>query len=381
MIPMKMYTEVKRKLKIAFYNLTTTTKAGGIETFNWEMAKTLARMGQVVHIYGGKGKFIHDIANIIAYTYPYIKRELIPDLGSRFRKFLERLSFGIFAFKDLKKRDYDYIYVSKPFDIPIALLSSHYSKAKVIFGSQGTEFFPGYKYLVKKVDFFFACSEFNATHIEEYCGIRPRVLPNGVNTELFKPRNPDLELKRQLKLANTDKIILSACRLVGWKGLQYGIEAVKKLVEKGHTVTYLIAGNGEYKKDLEILVKNLDLSDHVIFIGNIANSELPRYYSIADIAIFPSVANETFGISIGEAMACGVPVISTNVGGIPEVVRKGSGFLVPPRDKDVIADTIELLISNEGMRKNMGIAGRKWIVEKFSWDIIADTFERYVGCA
>jgi len=82
---------------------------------------------------------------------------------------------------------------------------------------RGTEFFAGYKYLVGKVDHFFACSEFNATQIEEYCGIRPRVLPNGVDTGLFMPRNPDPELSRKLGLDRSEDVIISACRLVDGK--------------------------------------------------------------------------------------------------------------------------------------------------------------------
>jgi len=367
-------------MKIALYNLTTTTKSGGIETFNRELASALAKRGHIVHIFGGKGDIIQNIpAGASIYTYPYIKREFIPDFGSRFRKLMERLSFGLFTLKDLIRGNYDYIYISKPFDIPVALLSSSYSKAKTIFSSGGTEFFPGYKYLAKKLDFFFACSEFNALQIEQYCGIRPLILNYGVNTELFKPFDPDLKLKYQLQLTNNEKIVISVCRLVGWKGIQYSIKAVKKLIERGHSITYIIVGDGEYKKDLEILVKNLHLSDRVMFIGNIRNAELPRYYSITDIAIFPSVANETFGISIAEAMACEVPVISTNVGGIPEVVCKGSGLLVPPKDDNSLAEAIKTLLLNDSLKKEMGSAARKWIVENFSWDTVVEKFEGYIN--
>jgi glycosyltransferase involved in cell wall biosynthesis len=367
-------------MKIALYNLTTTTKSGGIETFNRELASALAKRGHIVHIYGGKGDIIQNIpAGASIYTYPFIKREFIPDFGSRFRKSMERLSFGLFTLKDLIKGNYDYIYISKPFDIPVALLSSSYSKAKTIFSSGGTEFFPGYKYLAKKLDFFFACSEFNALQIEQYCGIKPLVLPNGVNTELFKPCDPDLKLKYKLQLTNNENIVISVCRLVGWKGIQYSIKAVAKLIEKGHSIIYLIIGDGEHKKDLETFTKNLHLSDRVRFMGNIRNTELPRYYSIADIAIYPSIANETFGISIAEAMACGMPVISTNVGGIPEIVHKGSGFLGPPKDDNFLAEAIKTLLLNDSLRKEMGNAGRKWIVENFSWDIVIEKFEEYIN--
>ncbi|GBE00848.1 GDP-mannose-dependent alpha-(1-6)-phosphatidylinositol monomannoside mannosyltransferase [bacterium BMS3Bbin06] len=367
-------------MKIALYNLTTTTKRGGIETFNWEMAGALARRGHSVCIYGGKGHITGDVPEGVSIkTYPYLKRTLVPDLGSRFRKFVERISFGILAFANLSKEGFDYIYVSKPYDIPLTLISSRLSSAKLIYGSGGTEFFPGYGFLAGKVDFLFACSGFNASQIEEYCGLRPKVLYNGVNTEIFSPRPPDMELKRGIGIKNDEAVIISACRLVGWKGIQYSVKAVSSLVRKGYRIKYLVIGEGDYRKELESLSKALNTEGRIIFPGSIKNSELPSYYSIADLAVFPSIADETFGISIAEAMACGVPVISTRTGGIPEVVGKGAGVLVPPADEVALTETTEKLLRDKGLRESLGRRGREWVVENFRWDRIAEVFEHHIA--
>jgi glycosyltransferase involved in cell wall biosynthesis len=366
-------------VKIALYNLTTTTLWGGVETFHREMAKALAKKGHTVHIYGGKNGLFHDFpAEVTTYLYPYLKRKSIPNLGSRFRKFVERLSFGMYAYRDLISGMYDYVYISKPFDIPVALLCAHYGKAKVIFGSGGTEFFAGYKYLVGKVDHFFACSEFNAAQIEEYCGIRPLVLPNGVDTELFVPRSPDSALSRKLGLDRSEDVIITACRLVGWKGLRYSLMATQRLVERGFPVRYLIIGEGEERKNLEELAETLGIKNHVLFLGSINNSDLPAYYSLARAAVFPSMAHETFGISIAEAMSCGVPVVATRVGGIPEVVKEGAGFLVPPRDDQALSEAMGLLLSDHELRKRMGAEGRRRIVENFGWDVIVEKFQHCI---
>ena len=363
-------------MRIALYNLTTTTQPGGIETFNRELARALAGRGHTVHIYGGRCGAIQDIPpGISVHLYPYIRRERVPDFGSRFRKLVERVSFGFMSVRDVIKRGYDYIYVSKSFDIPAALLASRYMKAKVIFGSGGTEFFPGYKYLVGKVDHFFACSGFNASQIEQYCGIRPRVLPNGVNTELFMPVEPPAELLRKLRLSAADSVIVSACRLVGWKGIQYAIGAVARLLKEGYDVRYMIIGDGENRRALEALAQDLGVRDNVLFLGNMKNSELPNYYSLAKIAVFPSIGVETFGISIAEAMSCGVPVISTKTGGIPEVVAEGTGLLVPPGDESALSDAVKALIADSALRETMGRAGRRRIIENFSWDVIVRRFE------
>lgn len=369
-------------MKIALYNLTTTTQSGGIETFNREMARALAKKGHTVHVYGGRSAESYNIPpEVTTYLYPYIPRERVPNLGTRFRKFVERLSFGVVTFRDLIKREYDYLYVSKSFDIPVALLASHYLRAKVIFGSGGTEFFPGYKYLVKKVDHFFACSGFNAAQIEEYCGVRPRVLPNGVNTGLFRPMEPDGEVLGRLRLERDDTVIMSACRLVGWKGIQYAIAAVARLLKEGHAIKYVIIGDGEHRRELEALVKTLGVENRILFLGGKKNSELPHYYSVAKAAVFPSVGIETFGIAIAEAMSCGVPVISTRVGGIPEVVAEGTGLLVPPRDEIALSEALKTLIFESALREKMGAEGRRRIIEKFSWDVIVERFGRYIGNA
>ncbi len=367
-------------MKIALYEINSTTSVGGIQTFVWGMAKALAGKGHIVHIYGGNGDIrAADHCNITVYTFPYLPRQKVPDFGSRFRKFGERLSFNLFSFGVLVKGHYDVIYIHKPYDLPMALLASKMSKARLVFGSGGTEFFPGYKYLAKKVDHFFACSEFNASQIKEYCGLRPYVLYNGVNTEMFRPLSPELRIKQGLDISDADSVVMSACRLVGWKGIYYAIKAVAELIGKGYSLKYLIAGDGEERGKLEDLAKECNISESVVFLGRMQNSELPLYYSVADIAVFPSVADETFGISIAEAMACGVTVVSTRVGGIPEVVTQDTGLLVPPRDGHLLAEAIESLLTDRALLEKTGVLARERIVNSFSWDKVVSTFETLVG--
>ncbi len=369
-------------MRIALYEITSTVSYGGIQTFVWAMAGVLAEKGHDVHVYGGKGEIRPAVDNgVKIFTFPYLDRAKIPNLGSRFRKFVERLSFSIFSIGSLIKGQYDIIYVHKPYDLPVALLASRISGAHTVFGSGGTEFFPGYRYLVKKVDHFFACSRFNASQIEEYCGIRPEVLPNGVDTELFRPMEPAGEVLRRLGLESDDTVIISACRLVGWKGIQYAIKAVARLIGEGYCIKYVIIGGGEYRQKLENLARTLGVENRILFQGGLKNSELPRYYSIAQVAVFPSTGIETFGISIAEAMSCGVPVVSTTAGGIPEVVAEGTGLLVPPMDEITLSGALETLITDRALREKMSAEGRRRIIENFSWDVIVERFGRYIGNA
>lgn len=368
----------KVHMKIALYNLTTTIKKGGIESFCWGLGENLSKKGIEIDLYSGKTDNILPFQeNLKIITLPYVLRNKFPDFGSRFRKFMERLTFAYYALPELKKNKYDFFCIFKPYDLPVALYFKKLTNCKIIFFSGGTEFFPGYRTMIKKVDFLFSCSEFNAKQIEDYSGIKPRILPNGIDTELFRSCQQDLKLRNELKISD-DFIIITVCRLIGLKGIQYGIKAVKILIEEGFKIKYLIIGDGEYKKNLEELVKALHIEDNVIFLGSKENSQLPKYYSLSHVAIFPSLADETFGISIAEAMSCGIPVISTNIGGIPEVIGK-NGFLVSPCNDREIAIKLKLLINDESLRREMALEGRKRIIEKFSWEIIIDKFIKELG--
>jgi len=181
------------------------------------------------------------------------------------------------------------------------------------------------------------------------------------------PMAPDEELRKELGIREDEHVLFTAARLIGWKGIQYGVAAMSKSRHR-NKLRYLIAGEGSYRSDLEKKITELDLGKQVQFIGMLPNEELPRYYSITDIALYPSIADETFGISIAEAMATDTPVITCNVGGIPEVVGNDS-ILVPPRNEDRITSEIDLILGG-------GFKGkpRKRITDNFNWNEITGHF-------
>lgn len=338
----------------------------------------MAERGHRVDIFGGEGPVRQEVpGGVRVLVYPYTERERFPNFGSRFRKFMERLSFAFHSFRDLRENGYDIIYVHKPFDIPAALVAARRSKTRVVFGSGGTEFFPGYRWLVKRLDHFFSCSEFNAGEIEAYSGIRPRILYNGVDTDVFRPLKPDFHLRKKLGIKEGEKVMVTVCRLIGLKGVQYALEAMALLRERIR-IRYIIIGDGEYRGRLERKVSDLGLGDSVSFLGSVPNSELPAYYSIATVGVFPSIADEAFGISIAEAMSCGVPVVATDVGGIPEVVT-GGGVLVKPRNPAELAEAVSKIFTDEKFRKRLSLEAKNIVEENFSWETIVSRFDEYTG--
>lgn len=368
--------------KIAVYNLTTTTKSGGIETFQIGLARALAERGHIVHLYGGEaGGGFRAPEGVEVRTYPYTPRERFPDLGTRFRKFSERLSFALHAGRDLVRGKYDLILASKPFDLPAILYASRRSGARAVFHSGGTEFFPGYGVMVRRLDGFLACSAYNASRILEYCGVEPRVLWNGIDTERFRPLPRNVELAERYGILEYEAVVVSACRLVGLKGIRYAIEAVRMLADEGRPVRYLVAGEGDDRPRLEALSRALRTTGRIVFTGELPNDQLPELYSLADVAVFPTIGEEAFGISIAEALSCGVPVVATRVGGVPEVVPEGGGIFVPPRDGEAIAEVLRGLFADPERRRRMGETGRAHVDANFSWARISERFERLTGLA
>lgn len=363
-------------MKIALYNLTTTVITGGIETFNWEVGRELQQRGHDVHIYGGDTQISHKYP-LTVYTYPFRRRDQFPAFGTRFRKMAERWSMARNCLNDLRKRKYDVIIIHKPYDLPWILRVAGQSGSKVVFCSGGTEFFPGYGMLIKKLDLFTACSRFNAGQIEDYCGVRPKVLYNGVDTDTFRPLPADMTLKEKLVPSLGCQVIFSAARLKKVKGFQHVIEAVGRMKAEFPNLYYLIAGEGNYRAELDECVRQFNVQDRVKFLGNIPHHLLAQYYSFANVAAFPSLYIETFGISIAEAMSCGVPVVGSNSGGIPEVIGD-VGILCAPADSGHLAEVLRKILSDKKLRREMGEKGRLRITNRFTWHHTVNTLESYL---
>jgi glycosyltransferase involved in cell wall biosynthesis len=118
----------------------------------------------------------------------------------------------------------------------------------------------------------------------------------------------------------------------------------------------------------------LNIAGQVAFTGVIPQrSDLIKHFQQADVFVFPSVWNETFGMPLVEAMACQVPVVATGVGAMPEVINDGkSGLLVNPGDAPALADAILRLLTHAELRQSMGKAGLRRVLDLFSWERIAE---------
>ncbi|MFC2001653.1 glycosyltransferase [Chloroflexota bacterium] len=193
-----------------------------------------------------------------------------------------------------------------------------------------------------------------------------KIIPFGIDLGVFKlPSKPP---NRPGKTIGTLK------RLDPVYGIDYLIRSIPHIRQKHKDVRILIAGYGN-QKPYQQAAQEIGVEKNVEFIGTVPHAAVTEYLSRLDIFVMPSLS-EAFGVSALEAQALGIPVVATNIGGIPEIVKDGeSGLLVEPQNPKAIADAIIRLLDDEALRKRMGARGRKLVEEKYDWNENAKEME------
>lgn len=232
--------------------------------------------------------------------------------------------------------------------------------------------------ILKKANAIIASTSQEVKNILDLYGVTGEnieLIRAGVDERLFKPIEKTEAIKETgLDFENT---ILFVGRITKAKGLRILIKALKKLkTEFNKELKLLIVGGdisgvmhseieSKEKKRIKKLIKELDLSDDVIFLGPVEREELPYYYSLADVCVVPSLY-ETFGLVAVEAMACGTPVIASKVGGLAHTVKNGYSGLhfVPGRSDHLAKKILEIITDSEKLRE-MGINARIRVSSEF----------------
>lgn len=213
-------------------------------------------------------------------------------------------------------------------------------------------------------------SERSKEDIAAAFGMQPSAISlvyNGIDTSEFSPR-PHIE-------RIPFRIMATASADAPLKGLAYLLQALATLQVEFPQVSLLIVGRPRPGGETEGLIKRLGIQERVTFVSGISTEQLVNHYAEAEIAVVPSVY-EGFGLPAGEAMACGVPVVSTRGGALPEVVGD-AGLLVPVRDSDAIADKVGQLFKNPAQRQSLAAAGRNRIESLFCWQRVARQITDY----
>ncbi len=218
------------------------------------------------------------------------------------------------------------------------------------------------KYAISKIQNIVVCSPAMESLVSNMTNSKIYVIPNGINLE-------DIDDVKPLELNPPN--ILFVGLLWNVKGVDILLNAVPIIKKSIPDLSVYIVGSGPCENELKKLVKELDIEENIKFLGFISGKEKYSYYTSADICVFPS-RHEAFGITLLEAMACGKPVVASNVGGIPYVVEDGkTGLLFEGGNVEDLAEKVIALLNDEKLRDKMGKAGRER-VKDFTWDKIAE---------
>ncbi len=227
---------------------------------------------------------------------------------------------------------------------------------------------------IRGAEFIVAISEFNRRFLHDLVPgnetlNKIHVVHCGIDTERFAPA---ASLSGKQPDDNHLPTIVAVGRLVEKKGFPYLVEACQRLVERGYHFRCLIIGPaGPEQPRVAHLIQSYGLSDQVKLMGVVFQEQMSELLSRATVVTLPCVVaqdNDMDGIpySLMESMAMGIPVVSTCVSGIPELVDgEQTGLLVPPHDADALADALGRLLDDAPLRQRLGEAGRQHVLNKF----------------
>ncbi|MFH1182137.1 MAG: glycosyltransferase [Candidatus Woesearchaeota archaeon] len=203
-----------------------------------------------------------------------------------------------------------------------------------------------------------------------------RIIPMGVDLKLFSSRGSSIKKKYGID----GKMILFVGRLAEKKGVSYLISAMVSIKKSCPDCKLLIVGEGPEKPLLEKQIEGHALNDSVIFAGSMAKEKLPAFYHSADVFVLPSIIaksgdTEGLGVVLLEAIASGVPVVASNVGGIPDIIINGkTGLLVKQKNPGAISDAVISLLRQENKGRALSKAALEHVRKNYSWEKVSGRF-------
>ncbi len=365
-------------MKIAQVTSTFPPYMSGTGTASYFYALELAKLGNDVTV------FTSNYPNI-SYTYPSIIKVLRFNYFFKFGNapFIPQL-FGI--------KKYDVIHLQYPFffGAELVYIISKIRRIPYVISYHNDTYANGFKGIyfkiyrktIMKMIFNDASKIFTSSldyaehsflnYLLDKRENKVIEIPYGVDTAIFDSKINSDEVKQKYDL-NDKKIILFVGGLDRphfFKGLEYLLTAFQRVNDKN--LRLLIIGDGDLKEHYQQLTQLNGIESQVIFVGNVTNEDMPKYYSACDLFVLPSITmGESFGIVLIEAMAMGKPVIASNLPGVRTVVDDGyNGFLVEPKDIDMLASKIKQVLYDPDMCAMLGNNGLKKVKEVYTWDSI-----------
>lgn len=201
------------------------------------------------------------------------------------------------------------------------------------------------------------------------------VLENGANVDLFRPMERNRVISK-LRISEQFRYVCFVGNFATWQGLEYLIKSVPHVLKECPDARFLLVGDGDLKERLESMVKDIGVSDKVIFTGMVPYQNVPCYINASDVCVAPFISqrNERIGLSplkLCEYLACEKPVIASRISGLEILEKHQMGLLVPPEDEVALAQAIVRMLKDYSLREEMGKNGRQYVVKHRSWENVA----------
>jgi glycosyltransferase involved in cell wall biosynthesis len=384
--------------------------SGGQGVYLYYLTRELARMGHDVHVIAGtpyprlaEGVTAHHIVDYSYWTYHHEKKDWVFNreplsyfhpwnfyefystriaLSSLLTNFSVRafmklrelsaehrfdivhdnqtLSYGVWAMQASGLPLVATIHHPLSYDLKNAMRQSRtwYERARRVLWSPWVM----QEFVARRIPRVIVVSETSRADVEAAFNLPPervRTVYNGVDTDTFRPlEGLERQPQKLLYVGNSEDRN---------KGARFFLEAINMLKDE---IDFRVTFVDNFKHNLKLaprLVNEFGLNSIVDFTGRISTDDLVRHYNEARLFVTSSV-HEGFGLPLAEAMACGAPVLGTEIGAYREIVRHGeSGWLVPPRDPRALADAIRMLWNDAALRERLSAGGRQRVLETFNW--------------
>ncbi len=224
------------------------------------------------------------------------------------------------------------------------------------------------KYLLHRVNHIVCVSKFVSSSFLSKYKYKSSIITPAVDTALFTP-DPYVEKSGKVLL-----FVASLNKGDEYKGLSVLLSALQEIIKEKKDIVLRVVGDGDMRSEYEEIVKNKGLSENVTFVGAVYGEELANEYRKADVFVLPT-EKESFGMAVAEAMASGLPVVSTNVGGVPDVVKNGeTGYLVGAGNIRALSEKVLELLNDSEKRINFGLKAQAKIKRKFTWNDRVDDY-------
>lgn len=242
--------------------------------------------------------------------------------------------------------------------------------------ARGTVVRPYLRPLLRRMDAHIAVAEIQKRHLVEVEGLRPdsvHVIYNGVDTALFRPASNDerSSMRRALGASDDAMVLMAVGSLKPIKGVDILLRAVAPVMQKHAHVHLVLVGEGPDRTALKSLARELGIADRVLLLG--LRDDVDALLRAADALVLAS-RTEALPTVVLEAMATGLPVVATNVGGIPEMVEHDrSGILVAPEDVAALGAAIERIVVDGALRRTLGLRGRQIVESRFRIETMCES--------